>query len=727
MTIAHIDPVARFTADWQHCLRGAGAKPPRLADYVPDGTEVRVAVLADLVRIDLRQRWSGRGPAKRIAEYQREFPEVDQSPELVDLVCEEFIARRGRGPLPLEDFLAEYPELADAVRERLTGDHGHPAVVRVDHDPAALAPGQRVDDFDLRTELGRGRGGRVFLARQLSMQRVVAVRVATAGGLDPQPMVQLDHPHIVRVFDERVLTSGGEISTLVYMQYLPGGTAAELLLRRRAAGSETGGALLLGALDAAIEAKGEIRPADSLVRAELATLSWPETVAWIGRRLADALGYADRHGIAHHAIDPANVLFTSEGIPKLADFAPGDGAAPPPDSPAALGDSAALRDWLAYRSPEQLAAALDPDAPAPDTRSDLYALGVLLWELLTGTRPFADEPATVEAALLARRAGVPAAALAQLPADCPPALRRVLLTCLEPDPQRRWRNGMVLAEQLDLCLDPRARDLVDPPERSWRVRLRAWRVVVVGLAIAVPNLLASAYNIDHNNMLMHSRQSAQTQRQFEIYSVITNGLGFAIGTVLLVYWARYLITVPHGLRRGVRYDQDVLRKARASAVRLGDRAALIIFTLWLLSGLVYPLALRGTTDQVSASDYTHFMILHTVSGVIAMTYPFLLTNFYIVRCIYPMFLGQGGIEPAEAEDLRALRRRSGLYLLLAASIPLIAVAGSTLLSTADLAKIIVSLRIMSIASIVTFVVVYLLFRAMERDLDALRRVTAPGL
>ncbi|WP_067842686.1 protein kinase domain-containing protein [Nocardia lijiangensis] len=729
MTIARVDPVARFTADWQHCVRAARTNPPHLADYVPDGTEARVAVLTNLVRIDLRHRWGGRGPAKRIAEYRKEFPEVDASPELVDLVCEEFAARRSRGPLPLEEFLAEYPELADAVRARLSGDHSHAGVVRVDRDPADLVPGQRVDDFDLRTELGRGRAGRVFLARQLSMQRVVAVRVAAAGGADPQPMVQLDHPNIVRVFDQRMLAFGGEIGRLVYMQYLPGGTAAqllerrraELLQRRRAADPGMGGALLLGALDAAIEAKGEIRPADSLVRAELATLSWPETVAWIGRRLADALGYADRHGIAHHAIDPANVLFTSEGIPKLADFAPGESTAAPPDSPAAL------RDWLAYRSPEQLAAALDPDAPAPDARSDLFALGVLLWELLTGTRPFADNPATVEAALRTRRAGVPAAALARLPGDCPPALRRVLLTCLDPDPRRRWQNGAVLAEQLDLCLDPRARDLVDPPERSWRVRLRAWRVVLVGLAIAVPNMLASAYNIDHNNMLMHSRQSAQTQRQFEIYSVIVNGFGFAVGTVLLIYLARYLILVPHGLRAGVRYDEDTLRKARASAVRLGDRAALIIFSMWLLSGLVYPLALRGTTDPVSASDYAHFMILHTISGVIAVTYPFLLTNFFIVRCVYPMFLGQGGVEQGAADDLRALRRRSGWYLLLAASIPLIAVAGSTLLHTPDLAKIIVTLRIMCIASIVAFVAVYLLFRAMEQDLDALRRVTAPGL
>ncbi|TQM29191.1 serine/threonine protein kinase [Nocardia bhagyanarayanae] len=715
MTVTHADPVARFTTAWQHCLRAARDSPPRLADYVPDGTVVRAGVLADLVRIDLRHRWGGRGPAKRIADYRAEFPEVDASPELVDLVCEEFLARRGRGPLPLEEFLAEYPELAEAVRDRLTGDHGHAGVVRVDRDLTELAPGQRVDDFDLRTELGRGRNGRVFLARQLSMQRVVAVRVAVAGGADPQPMVQLDHPHIVRVFDERVLTSGGEIGSLVYMQYLPGGTAAELLRRRRAAGEGAGGALLLGALDAATEAKGEIRPADSLVRAEIATLSWPETVAWIGRRLADALGYADRHGIAHHAIDPANVLFTSEGIPKLADFAPGDGTSTPPDSPTAL------RDWLAYRSPEQLAAALDPDAPAPDTRSDLYALGVLLWELLTGTRPFTEDPPTVAEALRERRAGVPAAALATLPADCPPALRRVLLTCLDPDPGRRWPNGTVLAEQLDLCLDPRARDLVDPPERSWRVRLRPWRVVLISLAIAVPNILASIYNIDHNNMLMHSRQSEQTQRQFEIYSVIVNGFGFAFGTVALVYLARYLITVPHGLAAGVRYDEGVLRKARASAVRLGDWAALIIFSLWLVSGLVYPLALRGTSDVVSPSDYAHFVVLHTVSGVVALTYPFLLTNFYIVRCVYPMFLGQGGIEPSEAAELRALRRRSGLYLVLAASIPLIAVAGSTLLPPPDLAKIIVTLRIMCIASIVAFVVVYLMFRAMEQDLDALRR------
>src|SRR5690606_13635807 len=106
--------------------------------------------------------------------------------------------------------------------------------------------------------------------------------------------------------------------------------------------------------------------------------------------------------------------------------------------------------------------------------------------------------------------------------------RRVLLTCLEPDPRRRWADAAVLARQLDLCLDQRARDLVDPPPTSWRRRLRPWRVPLVVAAVAVPNLLASLYNIDHNQALVTGRLSERTQQLFATSTLITNVLFFAL-------------------------------------------------------------------------------------------------------------------------------------------------------------------------------------------------------
>ena len=77
---------------------------------------------------------------------------------------------------------------------------------------------------------------------------------------------------------------------------------------------------MLDAVDNALESRGEVRPTESPIRTELATLSWPETVAWLGKRLAEALHYATSRGVLHRDIKLANVLLAPDGTPKLADF-----------------------------------------------------------------------------------------------------------------------------------------------------------------------------------------------------------------------------------------------------------------------------------------------------------------------------------------------------------------------------------------------------------------------
>ena len=210
-------------------------------------------------------------------------------------------------------------------------------------------------------------------------------------------------------------------------------------------------------------------------------------MAWLGRRLADALDYADRRGVLHRDLKPANVLLTADGAPKLADFNISYAHHVPGANPVAyFGGS------LAYMSPEQLEAARPGSRRAAadlDTRSDLYALGMMLWELLTGRRPFDDDAALTRLAgatsrvaipnrnaldqlLALRRRPIEQRFLDDLPADCPATLRRVLLRCLQPDRDDRPANGREVAAQFDLCLDARARDLVDPPPRGWRA---GWR------------------------------------------------------------------------------------------------------------------------------------------------------------------------------------------------------------------------------------------------------------
>ncbi|MFB7721034.1 serine/threonine-protein kinase [Nocardia sp. NPDC056100] len=601
-----------------------------------------------------------------------------------------------------------------------------------------LEIGQRIDDFDLLTSLGSGAFARVFLARQRSLQRLVAVKVSADHGTEPQTLAQLDHDYIVRVFDQRLIsgirTSSGRRMRLLYMQFLPGGTLLGVLRWVRATPvAERSGQLLLDAVDAAMEEKGEIRPTDSSVRDELAGLSWPETVAWLGRRLAEALDYADSHGVLHRDVKPANVLLTAEAVPKLADFNISFSRNLDDASPVAyFGGS------LSYMSPEQLEACHPGRARSAaelDTRADIFSLGVVLWELLTGAKPFDDSTAgpgghgdhtTLEAMLDRRRGGVEQVALERVPADCPAALRRVLLTCLAPDREDRWSSGTVLASQLEMCLDQRARDLVDPPPHSWRMRLRPWLIPIVVLAIAIPNVLSSLYNIVHNNTLIISSMSDAAMHTFTLITALVNVLFFPLGAALIIYQCRRVIRVPRGLRKGKTYDADTLRSARADVLLAGERISLIVFSLWLISAITFPVALRLSTGEIPTRGMVHFVVSLVVCGAIAVAYPFFLVTFFLVRCIYPMFLRHGDISGEDAVWLHRLGHRCTTYLAVAASVPLLAVAGVTFLPPEDIPRVIVAVRVLSVGGILAFVAVYIMFRALEADLQALERVVAPG-
>ena len=176
------------------------------------------------------------------------------------------------------------------------------------------------------------------------------------------------------------------------------------------------------------------------------------------RRLAEAIDYAHQRGVLHRDIKPANVLLGADANPKLADFnvsycSKVQGATPV----AYFGGS------LSYMSPEQLEAfnpAHDRRPEDLDGRSDLYALAILLWELLTGERPFPElggdalSSETLNKMVALRRSGVADSALIRIPADCPPAMLKVLLKCLAMERDDRFRTPAELAAQLDLCLFP---------------------------------------------------------------------------------------------------------------------------------------------------------------------------------------------------------------------------------------------------------------------------------
>ncbi|MEU8895570.1 serine/threonine-protein kinase [Nocardia sp. NPDC048505] len=715
--------VARFAQAWRE-----RDEPPSLPEFLPDSPAIRRVSLIELIKVDLAHRWARAAAPKRLADYAAELPELAGWPLPPDLIYEEFHVRKQAGEaVALAEYTATYPAQAEQLSELLATDDYHSTLLSA-AEPARLEEieaGQRIDDFDLMTGLGRGAFARVFLARQRSMQRLVAVKISQDRSAEPQTLAQLDHDYIVRVFDQRVLEDRG--LRLLYMQYVPGGTLFTVLERvRRTPPEQRRGQLLLDVVDEVLADKGEIRPGESPVRAELAGLSWPETIAWLGRRLARALDYADHRGVLHRDIKPANVLLTAEGEPKLADFNISFSGSVSGASPVAyFGGS------LAYMSPEQLAA-VHPDKPGTaadlDIRSDLFALAVVLWELLTGAKPFADDGVTggdrttLDGMLERREASPEALPYADLPADCPATLRRALARALEPDPDKRWADGAELAQQFDVCLDARARDLVDPPPNSPRRRARALMHPIMACAIAIPNALAIWYSYHHNRTLIIGKFDAAAQHRFDQIALTTYGLCFLVGFIVTNLLLVRLWSTARGLARGQSYDAATLARVRADTLRLGTRNVLTCFALWALAGIVVPLSVRLTGNHIAGSDYLHFFITQIVCGAIAMAYPYFLVTFYAVRCLYPMFLPHGGIGDDDRRRLEQLDRRSTYFLAIAAAVPLLGVAGATFIPVADMGGVILAIRVLCVGSALAFLAVYWLFRMLEKDLNALQRI-----
>ncbi|WP_084522427.1 serine/threonine-protein kinase [Nocardia inohanensis] len=704
--------VARYAEAWE-----TGIEPPDPAAFLPETAELRTAVLIELIKVDLQHRWRRTGEVKRLSAYVTEFPELQEISLPPDLLYEEYYCLLHSG---VTVDAAQYEE---SIRIDLATGHYRSTLIsqpRAFGELEQLAAGEHVDDFELLLMLGSGAFARVFLARQRSMERLVALKISHNHGVEPQILAQLDHPHIVRVYDMRLLADRD--LKLMYMEYVAGGTLLDVLRQCSDTPPERrDGRTLLAAIDEVLGEKG-VHPADTGVRAELAALSWPETVAWLGRGLADALDYSARHGILHRDIKPANVLLTAEGVPKLADFNVGFS-----NHIAGVSPIAYFGGSLAYMSPEQLAAChphLPEQAEELDQRSDIYALGVLLWELLTGHRPFADEITAGDTAnsldgmLRRRHQGLDAEAFAELPPDCPATLRRILRTCLAPHREDRWASSAELVQQFELCLDPRARDLVDPPPGSARERLAL--LPIASAAIVAGQLLAVLYLYAHNQTLLNAHMTGEQQRVYMPFAFAAGSILQAVFTTLILYFARDVIIVPRGMRRGIRYDPARVNRTRALTLRCGDQIAMLVVIGWALALLPMggAVLVLGELPPLLLAD---IFASHLVSGLVAAIFPYFLVTFHVVRWYYPGLLLYGTSRDSDAEQLAALSRRATRKLLAAALIPpLAAVAGAIFLNQEDLHRVIGAVLALTAIGAIVFAASFGLYRILQADLAALR-------
>ncbi len=701
--------VERFLERWE-----ADPSPPALAVFLPPGPPaLRRLVLVELVKIDLDYRWQ-RGQPRIVEEYLAEFPELAQPRIPCDLIYEEYhIRKRFDSAVSPEDLLRRFPEQADELGRLMGLPDRSTALVGAAPAPR-LVVGERVDDFDLLTLLGEGAFAKVYLAWQRSMQRQVALKVSAPRGVEAKTLAQLDHRHIVRVYDQRVLAEQG--LQLLYMQPIAGGTLQQLIahLRTVPLGQATG-ATLLDAIDRHMIKTGGVPSGDASRRQRWAALSWPEVVCWIGLRLADALDYAAAQGVLHRDLKPANVLLTPEGEPLLTDFNISFGSKLEGANPAHF-----FGGSLAYMSPEQLDAC-NPQhragAELLDARSDLFSLGILLWELLTGRRPFPEERLDADGSLnldrlaAERRAGVPPQSR---PQPCPEALVEVLTTALAADPADRFPTGNELARQLALCLNPRAQQLLAEP-RDWRRWARRFPTATVLLTALVPNLGAAIFNLAYNSeeIVAHLQD---LEAAFWTIQLVINSIAFPVGIFVLGCAVRPVARALARVRLGQDVDAStfVLRRC----LLLGHVTAIISVSAWLIAGVAFPTCLAWVAGGISLSAVLHFLASLALCGLIAAVYPFFAVTLIAVRAFYPPLFSP---RPADDSNFAELGRRMNVYLVLAATVPMFGMLVLVLVGSNSR----FALAVLSAVGLVGFALAFVCHRALSADLEALDDARRP--
>jgi serine/threonine-protein kinase len=359
--------------------------------------------LFDAVAAEQRRDWLA-GRRTPVADRLRRYPDLAADPgQAAALVFQEFLLRQELEESPdWEGYLQKFPEYAPELgRLREVDQFVHQQLAAA----APALPTSHFGDNELLRELGRGGMGVVYLARQTKLDRLVALKVIRAGEHssgeerrrfdgEARAVARLQHPHIVQIFDL------GEVGGCPYfaMEYVEG-----LSLARGLVGTP-----------------------------------WPaRQAAALVEVLARAMHYAHGQGIVHRDLKPANVLLTADGTPKVSDF----GLAKCLDGHGASTQTGTAMGTPSYMAPEQAASKARRVGPA----ADVYALGAILYELLTGRPPFRAETAVETALQVLNEEPVrPGRLRPGLPRD----LETVCLKCLEKDPRRRFASAEDLADDL---------------------------------------------------------------------------------------------------------------------------------------------------------------------------------------------------------------------------------------------------------------------------------------
>jgi WD40 repeat protein len=424
------DPARRLYNLWRQGER------PRVEEFLAQAGVTDPALVVTVLRVD---QWERRGLGEWVpAEaYFEAFPTVLDDPEMaIDLVFAEYLLREQLGESPtLLEYEHRFPqfaaplklqvELHQAMQEEggceraAAGNQGWAAPSGTQPTGSEPAPPYRfkeypsIPGYEVRGVLGWGGMGMVYRAWQRSLNRMVALKMLHAGAqaspqararfrVEAEAVARLKHPNIVQIHQ---------------------------------VGEHLGYPFLVL----------ELVDGPSLAQSLAGTPQATDRAVGLVETLARAIDSAHRHGVIHRDLTPANILLTADGTPKITDFGLAKLVIGGGEPHTQTGD---LLGTPSYMAPEQ-AAGRHQDIGAA---TDVYALGAILYDVLTGRPPFkAESPLETLRQLLTDEPVLPSRLRPKLPRD----LETICLKCLRKEPAKRYGSALLLADELRRFLDGR--------------------------------------------------------------------------------------------------------------------------------------------------------------------------------------------------------------------------------------------------------------------------------
>jgi eukaryotic-like serine/threonine-protein kinase len=313
-----------------------------------------------------------------------------------------------------------------------------------------LVPGTRLGSYEIVSTLGAGGMGEVYKARDTRLDRTVAVKILSSEiasfpdlrerfEREARAVASLNHPHICTLHD----IGRQDATDFLVMEYLNGETLEQRL-------------------------KKGASPVDQSLR--------------IGVQIADALAAAHRAGIIHRDLKPGNIMLTKSGA-KLLDFGLAKTGAPvvtgslsmASTTPPNLTVQGAILGTFQYMAPEQL------EGHEADARTDIFAFGAVLYEMVTGKKAFEGQSqASLIGAILEREP----ASISKIQAMSPPALDRLVSKCLAKNPDARWQTSQDLRDELAWIAEDVSRN-VDANSQPTNALSRRWPLVTAAVLVGI--------------------------------------------------------------------------------------------------------------------------------------------------------------------------------------------------------------------------------------------------